>query len=113
MGRPILLRVGGQARADLRESDLATAELMKGFYRSMLQQDLPPAAALRAAQLQLSREPRGAPEEREPGPRRRAGGGTPTVCSTPRRVGPAPRPRCRPAPPHFAGSPTSRPTPSG
>ena len=39
-------------------SDLATAELMKTFYRGMLQQHLPPAAALRAAQLQMSREPR-------------------------------------------------------
>jgi CHAT domain-containing protein/Flp pilus assembly protein TadD len=39
-------------------SDLATAELMKTFYRSMLQQHLRPAAALRAAQLQMSRDPR-------------------------------------------------------
>jgi CHAT domain-containing protein/tetratricopeptide (TPR) repeat protein len=39
-------------------SDFATAELMKAFYRGMLQQHLPPAAALRAAQLQLSQDPR-------------------------------------------------------
>ena len=39
-------------------SDLATAELMKAFYHGMLQQHLPPASALRAAQLHLSRDPR-------------------------------------------------------
>jgi CHAT domain-containing protein len=39
-------------------SDLATAELMKAFYRGMLQEHLPPAAALRAAQLQLSQDSR-------------------------------------------------------
>ena len=39
-------------------SDLATAELMTSFYRGMLQHHLAPAAALRAAQLQLSRDPR-------------------------------------------------------
>jgi CHAT domain-containing protein len=39
-------------------SDLATAELMKAFYRGMLQQQLSPAAALRAAQRQLSRDVR-------------------------------------------------------
>ena len=39
-------------------NDLATAELMKKFYRGMLQQRLRPAAALRAAQLEMSREPR-------------------------------------------------------
>ena len=39
-------------------SDLATAELMKAFYRGMLQQHLPPAAALRAAQLHLSQDSR-------------------------------------------------------
>src|SRR6185295_6579471 len=39
-------------------SDLATAELMKKFYAGMLQQKLAPAAALRAAQLELSKDPR-------------------------------------------------------
>jgi CHAT domain-containing protein len=39
-------------------SDLATAELMKHFYAAMLQRRLPPAAALRAAQLQLARDRR-------------------------------------------------------
>jgi CHAT domain-containing protein len=39
-------------------SDLATAELMKRFYRGMLQQHLSPAAALRAAQVQMSQDPR-------------------------------------------------------
>ena len=38
--------------------DLATAELMKRFYRGMLRQGLRPAAALRAAQLELAREKR-------------------------------------------------------
>jgi CHAT domain-containing protein len=33
--------------------DLATAELMKRFYRGMLQDDLRPSAALRAAQLEM------------------------------------------------------------
>jgi CHAT domain-containing protein len=43
-------------------NDLATAELMKRFYRGMLQQRLRPAAALRAAQMELARDPRwGAP----------------------------------------------------
>jgi CHAT domain-containing protein len=37
--------------------DLATAELMRLFYRGMLQQQLPPAAALRAAQRQLAARP--------------------------------------------------------
>jgi CHAT domain-containing protein/tetratricopeptide (TPR) repeat protein len=39
-------------------SDLATAELMKKFYRGMLHDRLPPAAALRAAQLEMSSDPR-------------------------------------------------------
>jgi CHAT domain-containing protein len=39
-------------------SDLATAELMKKFYRGVLTERLPPAAALRAAQLELARDPR-------------------------------------------------------
>ncbi len=39
-------------------NDLATAELMKKFYRGLLQQRLRPAAALRAAQLEMSRDPR-------------------------------------------------------
>jgi CHAT domain-containing protein len=34
--------------------DLATAELMKGLYRGMLVNRLPPAAALRAAQCELA-----------------------------------------------------------
>ena len=39
-------------------SDLATAELMSKFYAAMLQRHLPPAAALHAAQLEMSRDPR-------------------------------------------------------
>ena len=39
-------------------NDLATADLMKRFYRAILQRRLPPAAALRAAQLELMQEPR-------------------------------------------------------
>ena len=39
-------------------SDLATAELMKKFYAGMLQRKLTPAAALRAAQLEMSRDSR-------------------------------------------------------
>jgi len=39
-------------------SDLATAELMKRFYAGMLQRHLPPAAALRAAQLAMAADPR-------------------------------------------------------
>ena len=39
-------------------SDRATAELMKAFYAGMLQRHLRPAAALRAAQLELTRDPR-------------------------------------------------------
>jgi CHAT domain-containing protein/tetratricopeptide (TPR) repeat protein len=39
-------------------NDLATAELMRRFYRSLLKEKLPPAAALRAAQLSLSKESR-------------------------------------------------------
>ena len=42
-------------------SDLATAELMKRFYPGMLQRHLPAAAALRAAQLDMSADPRWAP----------------------------------------------------
>jgi CHAT domain-containing protein len=42
-------------------SDLATAELMKRFYRGILQLRLRPAAALQAAQLEMSRDPRWAP----------------------------------------------------
>ncbi|HWP42522.1 MAG TPA: CHAT domain-containing protein [Blastocatellia bacterium] len=38
--------------------DLATAELMKRFYRGMLKEGLRPAAALRGAQLELMREKR-------------------------------------------------------
>ncbi len=38
--------------------DLATAELMKRFYTGMLKQGLKPAAALRAAQLELLRQKR-------------------------------------------------------
>ncbi|HEU4389138.1 MAG TPA: tetratricopeptide repeat protein [Blastocatellia bacterium] len=38
--------------------DVATAELMKRFYRQMLQKGLPPAAALREAQISMLREPR-------------------------------------------------------
>jgi CHAT domain-containing protein len=33
--------------------DAATAELMKRFYRGMMQEKLPPAAALRAAQIEM------------------------------------------------------------
>ena len=39
-------------------SDVATAELMKKFYAGMLQRRQPAAAALRAAQLELARDPR-------------------------------------------------------
>jgi hypothetical protein len=39
-------------------SDLATAELMKKFYRGMLRQHLRPAAALRAAQVEMAQDPR-------------------------------------------------------
>ena len=38
--------------------DRATAELMQRFYRGLLRDGLPPAAALRAAQRSLRREPR-------------------------------------------------------
>jgi CHAT domain-containing protein len=38
--------------------DLATAELMRLFYSGMLKDNLRPAAALRAAQRELAREPR-------------------------------------------------------
>jgi CHAT domain-containing protein len=33
--------------------DAATSALMKRFYRGMMQEQLPPAAALRAAQIEL------------------------------------------------------------
>jgi len=39
-------------------SDLATAELMKKFYAGMMQRQLPPAAALRAAQLAMAGDAR-------------------------------------------------------
>lgn len=39
-------------------SDLATAELMKKFYTGLLRRRLSPAAALRAAQLEMARDPR-------------------------------------------------------
>jgi CHAT domain-containing protein len=39
-------------------NDAATAELMKLFYRGVLIQNRPPAAALRLAQLEMSRNPR-------------------------------------------------------
>ena len=38
--------------------DLATAELMKRFYREMLKENLRPAAALRAAQLEMMKQKR-------------------------------------------------------
>jgi len=38
--------------------DRSTAILMSDFYRSMLQNGMPPAAALRAAKLKLMKEPR-------------------------------------------------------
>jgi CHAT domain-containing protein len=41
-----------------RVNDLATSELMKKFYRGILTQHLPPAAALGAAQVEMSRDPR-------------------------------------------------------
>ena len=39
-------------------NDAATAELMKKFYRAMLIEKMTPAAALRSAQLAMSRDPR-------------------------------------------------------
>jgi CHAT domain-containing protein len=39
-------------------SDVATAELMKRFYRGLFVEHLAPAAALRSAQRELSRDPR-------------------------------------------------------
>ncbi len=42
-------------------SDLATAELMKRFYAGMFKRGLTAAAALRAAQLEMSADPRWAP----------------------------------------------------
>jgi CHAT domain-containing protein len=41
-----------------RVPDRGTAELMKRFYEGMLVQGLPPAAALRAAQLAMRKDPR-------------------------------------------------------
>lgn len=41
-----------------RVEDRATAELMSRFYRAMLQEKLPPAAALRSAQLAIRSDPR-------------------------------------------------------
>jgi CHAT domain-containing protein len=38
--------------------DLATAELMKHFYRGMLQENMRPAEALRAAQIEMSKHGR-------------------------------------------------------
>jgi len=38
-------------------NDAATAELMKRFYRGMLQEKLRPAAALRAAQIEMWKKP--------------------------------------------------------
>jgi CHAT domain-containing protein len=38
--------------------DLATAELMKRFYRGMLKDGMRPAAALRAAQLEMMKQKR-------------------------------------------------------
>jgi CHAT domain-containing protein len=42
-------------------NDAATAELMKRFYAAMLTRRLPPAAALRRAQLEMAQDPRWAP----------------------------------------------------
>ena len=39
-------------------SDRVTTELMKTFYRGLLQEGLRPAAALRAAQLEMSQDSR-------------------------------------------------------
>ena len=39
-------------------NDVATAELMRRFYRGMLHDKLRPAAALRAAQTEIARDPR-------------------------------------------------------
>jgi len=39
-------------------SDIATAELMKRLYAGILKRGLSPAAALRAAQLDMARDPR-------------------------------------------------------
>jgi len=41
-----------------RVDDQSTAELMKRFYRGMLKENLPPAAALRAAQVEMSKHER-------------------------------------------------------
>jgi CHAT domain-containing protein len=38
--------------------DQATAQLMGHFYRGMLKENLRPAAAMRAAQIEMSRNPR-------------------------------------------------------
>ena len=39
-------------------NDVATSELMAKFYQKMLQEKLPPAAALRAAQISMWQEKR-------------------------------------------------------
>ena len=39
-------------------NDVATAELMRRFYRGMLHDKLRPAAALRLAQTEIARDPR-------------------------------------------------------
>ncbi len=41
-----------------RVDDQATAQLMKHFYRGMLKENLQPASALRAAQIEMSKSPR-------------------------------------------------------
>jgi CHAT domain-containing protein len=41
-----------------RVPDRGTAELMRRFYEGMLVKGMPPAAALRAAQLALRKDPR-------------------------------------------------------
>lgn len=38
--------------------DVATAELMKLFYKKMLQEKMPPAAALRAAKVEMWKQKR-------------------------------------------------------
>jgi CHAT domain-containing protein len=38
--------------------DEATSELMRRFYRGMLKENLRPAAALRAAQIEMSKQQR-------------------------------------------------------
>jgi CHAT domain-containing protein len=41
-----------------RVDDQATAQLMRHFYRGMLKENLRPAAALRAAQIEMSKSSR-------------------------------------------------------